>query len=292
MSGIKKLVITFLSVIAVVWATVFYFIPAFRGRITVSPVFHLGSLTVHYYGLIMALAILVSVWLAIKLAPRWSVSPQVLENALPWAVVFGFLGARLYFAAFAWEHFITRPIEVLQIWKGGLSIYGGILGAALGILLYSRKNHLSAGRIFDLAALAAPLGQAIGRFGNFFNEEGFGYPTSLPWRLYISPASRPKDLLAERFFHPAFLYEALWDLLVFLILWKLFKIMTRSSPAVRPGYLFGAYLILYSAGRFFIEGLRLDSFVVSGIRADQATALLMIAGGLAIIIFTHANKTS
>lgn len=284
--------LTLLLIIFLIFAVIFYFIPAFRGSIPVSSGFEIAGIYFHYYGIIMAAAILAGFLIAAKLGSRYGVSPVQIEGALPWVIVFGFLGARLYFVVFAWEHFSTRLADIPQIWKGGFSIYGALLGAALGLLIYTRKNLLSTGKFFDVIAAALPLGQAIGRFGNFFNGEAFGYPTDLPWKLYISPANRPKEYLTERFFHPAFLYEALWNLLVFFILWKLFKAMTPTSPPPHEGeegrisgQLFGVYLILYSIGRFFIEGLRLDSFMAAGLRIDQITALLMTALGLAIIIY-------
>lgn len=287
---LKKIIISIGAVILIFLMVLFYFFPAFRGDIAVVSGFHIGSLSIHYYGLLLAAAILICFFLAVKLGRDYEISQADIEGALPWLVFFGFLGARLYFAAFSWDYFREHISEIAQIWKGGFSIYGGIIGAALGLYIYTKKHALPIGKFFDITAVVLPLGQAIGRFGNFFNEEAFGGLTSLSWKLYISPAHRPPELLTEKYFHPAFLYEAAWDLLVFVILWKLFKAMTPEGR--RSGSLFGIYLILYSLGRFFIEGLRLDSFFWQGLRIDQIAALAMILAGSFIIILTRAKPTA
>ncbi len=271
----------------------FFFVPAFRGDIAVTSGFYIGPLYLHSYGLLAAVAILACFVVAKRLSPILGFTIAEIENLLPWLLIFGFIGARLYFIFFSWDYFRENSSEIIKIWHGGLSIYGGIIGAALGLFIYAKKNSLPAGKLFDLVAATLPLGQALGRFGNFFNEEAFGQPTNLAWKLYISPAHRPAQLLTERYYHPTFLYEALWDMLVFVILWKLFKVMTPTSPPPhegeegtrsRSGFLFGIYLILYSMGRFFIEALRLDSFYWHGLRIDQITALVMISIGLSIVI--------
>ena len=298
MSSFWKLLSFFITAVALIWLLTLYFIPAFQGRIAVSSGFEIAGISIHYYGILMALAILACFFISMKTAARFNIDPVHVESVLPWLVIFGFLGARLYFVVFAWDHFQDRLLDIPQIWKGGFSIYGGIIGAVVGLVLYTRKKNLPVMNFLDLIALSAPLAQAIGRLGNFFNSEAFGYPTSAAWKLYIAPASRPKNYLTEKFFHPTFLYELLWNLLVFFILWKLFKAMTPTSPPPhegeegrRSGQLFGIYLILYSIGRFFIEGLRLDSFMAGAIRVDQVAALLMCAAGLGIMYYTREKQT-
>lgn len=276
---------------------IFYFIPAFRGDIIVESGFTIGSLTIRYYGLLFAVAILACFFAAVKLAPRFGIDKVHVENALPWVVIFGLAGARFYFVSFTWDYFSGHIGEIAQIWKGGFSIYGGVIGGALGLYIYAKKNRLPVLNFFDLIAVALPLGQAIGRFGNFFNQEAFGGPTDLPWKLYISPAYRPADVLTEKFYHPAFLYEAVWDLFVFSILWRAAKSTKNPGPPLmgrRPrGSLFGIYLILYSMGRFFIESLRMDSFFWhDAYRIDQITALAMILVGLTVLIITRKSEFS
>ena len=206
-----------------------------------------------------------------------------MERVLPWVVIFGFIGARVYFVLFSWAYFENHISEIFQVWRGGDSIYGAIIGGVLGAAADARWKGLPGLAILDLIALVAPLGQSIGRFGNFFNQEAFGRPTDLPWGLYIAPQNRPLEFLTDKFFHPTFLYESLWNLAVFFILFYLFR---RNS---RRGMIFATYLILYSIGRFFVEDLRTDSFDVLGFRADQIVALIAVSVG-AVLMYRSRKR--
>lgn len=245
------------------------------------------------YGLILAISIFVGWLVARKLAPRFGIPAKDVDDALPWIVICGLVGARLYYVIFSWDYFRAHPADILAIWKGGISIYGGILGGIGGIWGYTKKNKLSFWRLVDLIALVAPLGQAIGRWGNYVNQEAFGTYTDLPWGIYIAPDRRPLEYLDVQKFHPAFLYESLWSLAVFAILLKLTP--TSSPPSFqegekRCGVIAGAYLIFYGIGRFMIESIRLDSFYINNFRVDQITSLLIILLGIGIIIYSHARK--
>lgn len=253
----------------------FYLLPAFRGDIEVRPDIYLGPLRIHLYGLTMALGILAG-YLVVRKKLLGA------DDLLTWVVIFGLIGARAYFVIFSWEYFRENLIEIPQFWQGGLAIYGAVLGGFLGSYFYAKRNKIDWLNLINLAVVGLPLGQTIGRFGNFFNQEAFGYPTDLPWKMYVSPASRPLEYLSAQYFHPAFLYEAVWDGLVFLILWK-----------KGGGRRVGLYLILYSLGRFFIESIRVDSFWIWGTRVDQITALVMITIGAALIFLSkkpHENR--
>src|SRR5262249_53662763 len=163
----------------------------------------------------------------------------------------------------------------------GLAIHGAlIVGPLLGVYL-ARRWHVPIWKSLDVAAPSIVLGQAIGRWGNFFNEEAFGRPTSLPWKMYISPAHRPAQFAQDEYFHPTFLYESLWDLTIFLVLVFLLRPLLRN----RPGALFFCYVGLYSVGRFAIESLRLDSFWLAGLRVPQLASvagIMVAAVGLAL----------
>lgn len=232
---------------------------------------------IRLYGLMIAIAVLSAYFLSLKLAPKFGITGKQIDEMLIWLVVFGFLGARLYFAAFFWDYFKEHPQEIFAVWKGGLSIYGGLLGGLLGLLVYAKKSGLKIFALLDLTAMVLPLGQAIGRWGNFFNQEAFGVPTDLPWKLYVSPQFRPAQYLTSQYFHPAFLYESIWNLIVFLII-------------LRAPHPFAFYLILYPLGRFFIEFLRVDSVIISGIRADQLTSLAMMVSGAVILILLRQRS--
>ena len=238
--------------------------------------FHLGPITVRWYGILMATAILVGFWLAQRRATEEGLPADDILRAAQWAVVAGLVGARLYEVIFNWDYYGRFPEKIVAVWEGGLAMHGGlIVGPLVGILL-ARRWHVPIRRALDVIAPSMVLGQAIGRWGNFFNEEAFGDPTNLPWKLYISPAHRPPDLRSFDFFHPTFLYESLWDLLVFVVL----VAWVRPRVRPRPGAVFFAYIGLYSVGRFFIEGLRLDSFWVGSLRVPQLASVagVLVAG--------------
>lgn len=266
---------------------VFYFIPAFRGDMIVHPFLNLGILTFRWYGLIAAVALLLGYFAARKVAPRLGIESQKIENMILFAVIFGFVGARFYFVIFSWSYFSHHLGEIIQVWRGGLSWYGGVLGGVLGLYFFARRGKIGFLKLLDLAAVILPLAHSLGRWGNFFNQEAFGLPTSLPWKLYIAPEYRPAEYLQNQYFHPTFLYESLWDFAVFLILLYL----SRRSPKI--GYLSGSYFVFYSLGRFFIEPLRVDSFYFGlGVRIDQIASLLAFAIGFLLIFYSHHHERS
>ncbi len=237
---------------------------------------HLGPLTLRWYGVLMASAMAIGLWLAHRDAVRRGIDPEPLLKASELALLGGLIGARLYYVAFNLDYYGRLPAKIFAVWEGGLAIHGGVIG---GILLggsYAWRRRLPLWRYLDIAAPSLALGQAIGRWGNFFNEEAFGTPTNLPWKLYVSPSHRPIEYAQSEFFHPTFLYESLWDALVFALLVWVF----RDRLARAPGALFLTYLGLYSLGRFFTEGLRTDSLWLGSFRVAQ----LVSVGGVALAL--------
>ena len=179
-------------------------------------------------------------------------------------------------------------MKIIAVWEGGLAIHGGlILGPLAGAWLAARWG-VPILRGLDVAGPGLALGQAIGRWGNFFNEEAFGRPTDLPWRLYISPPHRPPGFAQYEFFHPTFLYESLWDLAVFVVLiaWLAPKLKDR------PGALFFAYVALYSVGRFAIESLRLDSFWLGSFRVPQLASIVGVVIAVAGLAWTARRSSA
>jgi len=240
-----------------------------------GPIFvQIGPLAIRWYGVLMAAAMAVGLWLAYRDAGRRGVDPEELLKASELALLGGLVGARLYYVAFNWDYYSRALPKIIAVWEGGLAIHGGLLG---GLLLgggYAWWKRLPLPRYLDIVAPSLALGQGIGRWGNFFNEEAFGTPTSLPWKLYISPPHRPLLYAQEEFFHPTFLYEALWDFLVFaLLLWVL-----RDRVARAPTCLFWIYVGLYSVGRLIVEGFRTDSLMLGSIRVAQ------LASGIGIVL--------
>jgi prolipoprotein diacylglyceryl transferase len=255
-----------------------------------SNAIEIGPLRLNAYGLMIALGVLAAVWLAgRRLEARGAGTREDIAAIALWAVPAGVIGARLYHVITDWHRFDDAPLDAFKIWEGGLGIPGGMaLGVAVGVWVGHRRGvPLDAGLAAVVPAL--PLAQAIGRWGNWWNQELFGRPTDLPWALEVSPekaieAGYPPGTT----FHPTFLYESLWDLLVFLMLvgWL------RPRLRARPGALFFAYIGLYSIGRFAIEALRLDSFWLGGIRVPQLASVVGVLVAVAGMAWTSRRSTS
>ncbi|MBI4571874.1 MAG: prolipoprotein diacylglyceryl transferase [candidate division NC10 bacterium] len=240
-----------------------------------------GPLAVRWYGVLIATGVLLGTTLAHREAIRRGQDPDKLLNAIVLTVLVALLGARLYYVLFNWDYYGANPSRILAVWEGGLAIHGGLIAGAVATVLYCRHARLPLTVTTDIMVPGVAIGQAIGRWGNFFNQEAFGVPTYLPWKLYIDPAHRPPHLAGYEYFHPTFLYESLWNLLVFALLW--FGLRKRLQG--RPGALTLCYLGLYSMGRFFVEGLRIDSLMLGSLRAAQVVSfLLVVASGLGLLL--------
>lgn len=205
---------------------------------------------------------------------RFGIDKNEVDNLAFWLVIVGILGARIYYILFDLDYFLANPDEIYQIWHGGQSIYGSIIAGSVFLVLYARKKAYSKFQVLDLVALSLPLSQAIGRFGNFFNQEAYGTPTALPWKMFISKENA--------FVHPTFLYEALGLVVMYLVLRKLLGKFPQ-------GVLAFSYLAGYSLIRFFVEPLRTDSVFINGFRADQIVAFLVICFSFVMIWFRLKN---
>ncbi|MBW4517822.1 MAG: prolipoprotein diacylglyceryl transferase [Timaviella obliquedivisa GSE-PSE-MK23-08B] len=257
-----------------------------------SPGPMIGSLPIRWYGLLIASAVLIGVSLSTYLAKRRGVNPDLISDLAIWLVVAAIPCARLYYVAFEWESYASRPAEILAIWHGGIAIHGALIGGALASLIFAKLNKISFWVLADLVAPSVILGQAIGRWGNFFNSEAFGRPTDLPWKLYIPPAQRPNDYAQFEYFHPTFLYESLWNLGVFAILLTLFFRGLKPHSKLKNGTLILTYLLAYSLGRFWIEGLRMDSLMLGSLRIAQFVSLLGIVLGSGGLFWLYKMRRS
>ena len=237
----------------------------------------IGPLSIRWYGVLMATAMALGLWLAYRDARRRGLDPEAMLTCSELALLGALVGARLYYVLFNLDSYLRDPRRIIAVWEGGLAIHGGIIGGLLVGGGYALRRHLPLRRYLDVVAPSLALGQAIGRWGNFFNEEAFGTPTDLPWKLYISPLHRPPIYASADYFHPAFLYESLWDLGTFLIL----RLVLRDRLARAPGTLFLAYLGIYSAGRFMTEAIRTDPLMLGPLRVAQLVSLVCI--GLAVV---------
>jgi phosphatidylglycerol---prolipoprotein diacylglyceryl transferase len=235
----------------------------------------IGGLKIRWYGFLIASALVIGTSLASRLASRRRVSSDTIGDLVIWLVIGAIPCARLYYVLFQWPDYAANPSKIFAIWEGGIAIHGAIIGGTIAAIIFAKRNGLSFWNLADIVAPPLILGQAIGRWGNFFNSEAFGAPTNLPWKLFIPVDRRPFDLRQFEYFHPTFLYESLWNLGVFAILMILFFRM--KNPA--KGTIFLAYCILYSCGRFWIEGLRTDSLIFGPIKMAQAISLIGVAIG-------------
>ena len=219
-------------------------------------VFNIFGINIYYYGVILAIAIFCGAVLSSRFGRKYfGLNEDTIINLVPYLIIFGIIGARLYYCFLDFNFYLRFPTEIFALRHGGISIHGAILGGAIGLLIYAKRYKISAVKLADVVALVLPLSQAIGRWGNFFNSEAYGLPTSLPWKLYIAPQFRQAPYLDYEYYHPAFLYESLLDLIIFGILYYL----TRNKLIKKDGQLTLIYLILYSVVRILVETVRIDS---------------------------------
>ncbi len=259
-------------------------------------------IVIRWYGVLIVGGAMLAGWLAARRAERRGYNPEHVWNLLMVGMLLGIIGARTYYVAFEWERFAGRPLlEIINPATGGLAIHGALIGAIIAALVYTHRNNLPFVEWLDICMPAFLLAQAVGRWGNFFNQEAYGRPTSLPFGLIIDPEHRlpPYNDLAryppDTLFHPTFLYESLWNLAgVGLLLW----LERRLRGWLRTGDIALGYAIIYGVGRFWIEGLRTDSLCTSGVggecagalRAAQLVSALLVAGGLIGLYLNHRRR--
>ncbi len=254
----------------------------------------IGPLTIRWYGVMIALGFVVATLAARRICKLWELDPEKVINCALVVFICGILGARLYFVALNLTYYIPRPLEILATWNGGLSIHGAILGGFIAGALYCYKNHLPVPELAAVFGTVTPLGQAIGRWGNFFNSEAFGLPvpSNFPLQLYIPPDKRPEQYINANYFHPTFLYESLWDLCVFILLYAFLSRRLRSHPMA----IFFMYLLFYSAGRLWIEPMRTDSIMSFGmpvpIIASVVTVVISVIALIIVVLKKKGIRTS
>lgn len=254
--------------------------------------FELGPIVIRWYGFLIASAVLIGVTLSQWLAKYRQVNPDLIGDLVIWLVIAAIPSARLYYVIFEWQEYAQRPGDIIAIWKGGIAIHGAILGGTLAAIIFARIHKTSVWQLADLVVPSVALGQTIGRWGNFFNSEAFGSPTNLPWKLYIPISNRPVAYLNYEYFHPTFLYESIWNFLVFCLLLVLFFVGLRSVKKIKVGTLALVYLVAYSFGRFYIEGLRTDSLMLGPLRIAQVISLVMMGLGILGLIWVYGLNRS
>ena len=245
--------------------------------LTMNPDYKLdiGPLSIHYYGLLIALGLLLAAIYGLRRRKQFGLTEDdIIDGALA-IIPFAIICARAYYCIFAWDEYKANPIEVLYIWNGGLAIYGGVIGAAIGILVYCRIKKIPIGTCLDITALGFLIGQAIGRWGNFFNREAFGAVTDSFLRMGLESAYTGE----VTFHHPTFLYESLWNLAGFILLHFL------SKKRKYDGQIALGYAAWYGLGRTFIEGLRTDSLYWGPFRVSQMLAAISCLAAVSILVW-------
>lgn len=250
----------------------------FKAPETVS--FDFFNFEIKLYGIMIFLAMLVglgTVYLITKKYYGEKVDKNFLLDLFPIIIIGGILGARIYYVLLSLDFYFYHPAEIIAVWHGGLSIHGAILGGLISGIIYCKIKKKEILPYADVISYGLILGQAVGRWGNFFNSEAFGLPTNLPWKLFIDAQFRPMQFLDFQFFHPTFLYESISDILIFLILF----FIIRKIAGGKSGVVFFSYLILYSLARFFIEQIRIDSILsINSIPIAQIICVITIIAGV------------
>lgn len=261
--------------------------------------FQLGPIFVRYYGIILMLGAVAGGWLAAREAKSRGHDPEIVWDLLIWLIIGGVIGARLWHvftptpSAIAEGRttlfYLTHPFDLINLRNGGLGIPGAVIGGLVALFFYARRHGLAFTEWTDIAAPSLALGQAIGRWGNFFNQELYGAPTDLPWKIYIDPLHRLAGFETQEYYHPLFLYESLWNLAnVFLLIW----LSRRYGERLKHGDVFLVYLVVYPVGRFLLDFIRLDAAMVAGLNANQSAMAVVAVLSAFALFWRHREQIS
>lgn len=249
--------------------------------------FELGPIPVHWYGIIIASAMVLAVFLAVNEGQKRGIKEDTIYDLLLWGLPLALICARLYYVIFQWQYYRVYPSEIYRIWDGGIAIYGGLIGAFIVVLVLCKRQEISAWLMLDVVAPTVILAQGIGRWGNFVNQEAHGRATS---RFFLQSLHLPEWIINQMringvYYQPTFLYESVWDILGFILLVSL----RHRLHLFKQGEIFLAYLIWYALGRFFIEGMRTDSLMLGALRVSQWLSLLIFIGAIIVGVWRRRN---
>ena len=236
--------------------------------------FEVFGIGIRWYGILISIGLVLGVFIAMRESARLGIDENIILDFIIFAVPIAVLCARAYYVLFNLSYYDGDILKMLNIRQGGLAIHGAVIGGAITAIVYSRLKKIEFWKLADLCAPGLILGQAIGRWGNFINKEAYGGPTNLPWAITINGVG----------VHPTFLYESLWNLMIFIFL------MSIRKKKKFEGQLFALYMMLYSLGRFFIEGLRTDSLMLGNFRVAQLVSLAMICAGAGFYLIKGREK--
>jgi phosphatidylglycerol:prolipoprotein diacylglycerol transferase len=253
--------------------------------------FYIGKLFIHFYGVIIMFGAVLAAWLSTVEAKRRGYNTDIIWDVMPWLLIAGIIGARIWHIltppasmvemGITTKYYLTHPLDAINIRAGGLGIPGGVIGGALALWFYTRKKKLSFGSWVDIIAPGLALAQAVGRWGNFINQELYGAPTDLPWAIFIEPSRRLQEFIDVAYYHPMFLYESIWNLLIMAFLLILSRKMKNK---LFRGDIFLVYLVLYPVGRFLLEFIRLDPSNVGGINVNQTIMAIIAFSAIILLI--------
>lgn len=249
----------------------------------------LGALQIHWYGVIIASGVVLAVYLAVREAKRRQVSEDHILNLVLYALPFALIGARAYYVAFEWPYYAAHPGEIIAIWHGGIAIYGALIAAAIVFIIYCRVKDLSAWLVLDIAAPTVMIAQAIGRFGNFMNQEAYGQITTLAFlkTLHLPDFITQQMLIGGHYRMPTFLFESAWNVAGFILIMS----VRHHQHWFKQGEIFLSYVLWYSFGRFFVEGMRTDSlYVTAGLRVSQLLSIVLFVGALGLWIYRRRQR--
>ncbi len=243
--------------------------------------FTIGSFEVRWYSILLLVAMFIAIFLLIKEGKRFNIPKDFLFNLAFWVIIFGLISARIYYCVFNFSLYKDNLLDIFKIWEGGLAIHGGLIGGLITLIVYCKKYNVNPFKVTDMTVVPLLLAQAIGRWGNFFNGEAHGVATTY---YHLKELHIPEKIIegmkiGNVYYHPTFLYESLFCLIGFIILF-----FVRRIKYLKRGQLTCLYLMYYSVGRFFIEALRTDSLMLGGFRAAQIVSIILFLTGLIIFI--------
>lgn len=250
-------------------------------------IFNIGNYELRWYSVLIAIAVIIGYVLIVSESRRFKIKKEFMFNMMFWTLIFAIIGARLYYVAFNLEYYRTNVLEIFQIWKGGLAIHGALLFGAITIIIYCKKYKVRVGKILDIIVPALLLGQAIGRWGNFFNSEAYGSIVS--YQQLVNMKIIPQFIIDNMFINgsyhlPMFYFESLWCLLGFFL-----SLFLRRRKYIKDGQLVAFYMMWYGVARFVIETFRTDALLFNGIKVARVVSVLMFVIGL-IIQFIQSRK--
>lgn len=248
----------------------------------------IGGIKIYWYSVMILIGVLLGSYLVLKESKKFNISKEKISDMLFYTIIFGIIGARIYYVLFNLDYYLNYPIDIIKVWEGGLAIHGGIIAGAIYLIYYTKKNNLNTLTVTDICVPGLLIGQAIGRWGNFFNKEAHGPITSIE---YLKKLKIP-NLIIEgmkidgEYYIPTFFYESLWCIIGLVII-----LLIRRLKKIKIGTLTGFYMIWYGIGRYMIESLRTDSLMISALKQAQIISILMILIGLIIIVISQKQET-